>query len=221
MQEFLVVALVLTTLLGAGMLLSDMKGTHFRLPSLTALKNMLPQRVDEDDADYDATFVTYAEVEERIPIHHDLLPSERAPAAVFVASPPPPPGLQIVSLEQEIDPGLGPSAYDVHQPNLHRTDLDEPDPEIDAVVASLAEEGAGATVLEPPIPETPTPASDPAAVTTGGDMDDLMSFFEDVQAVSKVPSTLTEGLPKVTASELLSEARELRQMLTGRNDNAA
>jgi hypothetical protein len=50
---------------------------------------------------------------------------------------------------------------------------------------------------------------------------DLMSFFSDVTEVSKVPSTLTEDLPKVSASELLTEAQELRQLLTGRKDNAA
>jgi hypothetical protein len=202
------------------MLLSDMKGLNFRLPSLAALKKLLPENVEDDDDD--STFVTYAEVEERMPVHHDLLPSERAPAAVYAASAPPPPAIQRVSLEAEVDPELPPGTYDVHQPNLNRTDLEEPDPEIDAVVASLAEETVADPAAAPLFPEAAPaePEPEPAAAG-GGDMDDLMSFFEDVQTVSKVPSTLTEGLPKVTASELLSEARELRQMLTGRNDNAA
>ena len=51
-------------------------------------------------------------------------------------------------------------------------------------------------------------------------MNDLMSFFSDVAEVSKMPTTLTEEIEKVSATDLLSEARELRALLTGRRDVA-
>ena len=203
-------ALVVTALLGGGMLLSDMKGINFKLPSLEKLKKLLPQRVDDDADDLAPGFSTYVDIEERPRVHPDLLPSERAPAAAMA----PAPAVHVVQIESEVVPELTPGTYDVHQPNLNRTDLEEPDPEIDSVLASLAEEEAIVPAAEPVVPEPP------AQEAPAGDMDDLMSFFADVAELSKMPTTLTDDLAKVSATDLLSEARELRALLTGRRDAA-
>jgi hypothetical protein len=210
-QEFLIVVLVLTTLLGGGMLLSDMKGFNFKLPNLEMLKRLLPQRVDDDYDDSPSGFATYADIPERIPVHHDLLPSERAPAALMAGAPPGPSPVRTVRIEAEADQELPPGTYDSHQPNLNRADLEEPDPEIDAVVASLAEDEPPAVEAAPE--EQPEPAAD-------DDMNDLMSFFSDAAEVSKIPTTLTENLQHVSASELLAEVQELRALLQGRRDVA-
>jgi len=193
------------------MLLSDMKGFNFKLPSLEKLKKLLPQRVDDDAEDIAAGFSAYADIE-RPTVHPDLLPSERAPAAA--PAPLAGPAVRVVHIEPEVVPELTPGTYDVHQPNLNRTDLEEPDPEIDSVLAALAEEEAIVPVAEP-VAEEP-----PAKEAPAGDMNDLMSFFSDVAEVSKMPATLSEDLEKVSATELLSEARELRALLTGRKDVA-
>jgi len=192
------------------MLLSDMKGFNFKLPSLEKLKKLLPQRVDDDADDVAPGFSTYADIEERPRVHPDLLPSERAPAAAMA----PAPAVHVVHIEPEVIPELTPGIYDVHQPNLNRTDLEEPDPEIDSVLAALAEEEAITAVpelvaVEPPVQKAPA-----------GDMNDLMSFFSDVAEVSKMPATLTDDLQKVSVTDLLSEVRELRALLTGRRDAA-
>ena len=121
------------------MLLSDMKGFNFKLPSFEKLKMLLAQRADDDADDLAPGFSAYADIDERPTVHPDLLPSERAPAA---ASATPAPALHVVHIEPEVIPELTPGTYDVHQPNLTRTDLEEPDPEIDSVLASLAEEEA-------------------------------------------------------------------------------
>jgi hypothetical protein len=211
-QEFLVIALVVTALLGGGMLLSDMKGFNFKLPSLEMLKKLLPQRVDDDADDLAPGFSAYADIDERPTIHPALLPSERAHATA--RAPSSAPALRVVHVEPEVIPELAPGTYDVHQPNLNRSDLEEPDPEIDSVLASLAEEVAIVPAVEPVVPEPP------AEEAPAGDMDDLMSFFSDVAEVSRMPTTLTDELEKVSATDLLSEARELRALLTGRRDAA-
>ena len=192
------------------MLLSDMKGFNFKLPSLEKLKKLLPQRVDDDADDLAPGFSTYVDIEERPRVHPDLLPPERAPAAAMG----PAPAVHVVQIESEVVAELTPGTYDVHQPNLNRTDLEEPDPEIDSVLASLAEEEAIVPAAEPVVPEPP------AQEAPAGDMDDLMSFFADVAELSKMPTTLTDDLAKVSATDLLSEARELRALLTARRDAA-
>ena len=195
------------------MLLSDMKGFNFKLPSLEKLKLLLHQGVDDDaDAeDIAAGFSAYADIE-RPAVHPGLLPAERAPAAAMASAPGP--ALRVVHIEPEVLPELSPGTYDVHQPNLNRSDLEEPDPEIDSVLAALAEEEAIAPVPELVVVESP------AQEAPAGDMNDLMSFFSDVAEVSKMPATLTDDLEKVSATALLSEARELRALLTGRRDAA-
>jgi hypothetical protein len=192
-----------------------MKGFNFKRPSLETLKKWLPQRVeDEDYEDEPEGFATYADIEERTPVHHATLPSERAPAAAYVAAPlPSDPALHTVRIETDAEPELPAGTYDVHQPNINRTDLEAPDPEIDAVVAELAVEA-------PPPTTEPAPVVEPVPALPDPDANDLMSFFEETAEVSKIPTTLTESLPSVSASELLAEMRELKALLGNRHDAA-
>lgn len=49
------------------------------------------------------------------------------------------------------------------------------------------------------------------------DLDDMMSFFDKAPEVTKVPEALREGIEKVSAAELLAEAREVSALLRRTN----
>ncbi|HEX5142031.1 MAG TPA: hypothetical protein VFX19_13890 [Dehalococcoidia bacterium] len=187
------------------MLLSDMKGFTFKFPDLAALKRLLPRKPDGETDDDD--LFTEAD-EDVLPQRPNLIQRREEPA------PSPSPAVKVVRLSADNDEELpSPMAYDSHQPNLNRTDLEEPDPEIDAVVASLAEDDADEVEDEETVEEA---AEEPAAE----DPDDIMSFFGATEEHSKVPSALTDDLQPVAVEDLLSQAREIRALLGRRRDAA-
>jgi hypothetical protein len=187
------------------MLLSDMKGFTFKFPDLASLKRLLPQKPDGETDDGDLFVETD---DDDLPQRPNLIERREEPA------PSPAPAVKVVQLSADNDEELpSPMAYDSHQPNLDRTDLEEPDPEIDAVVASLAEDDQEALDDEKAVEEV---VQEPAKE----DSDDIMSFFGTTEEHSKVPTALTEGMEPVMLADLLNEAREIRALIGRRRDAA-
>jgi hypothetical protein len=60
-----------------------------------------------------------------------------------------------------------------------------------------------------------SPSESPSADAKGGDVDDLLSLFEEAAVTSKIPSALRAAIPPVSMRELLAEARELQAILDG------